>query len=228
MRRVPFIAFLVLTLFLFACGGGDSGDPAVDTRKPGSNIYEFQIIERIADLEADKSPIEGVWQTACVFVAENEYRKDTHAFFLNGGYIHKELFKDDSCNIASSKTFDNQTLYGVVNKMEVIELNNGDDNILVNQLDIQWKRVSLKWRTDNKRRALPPEEVSLVNLSDFDTEVRVYKTIENRLYSTVNFSSTSFHFLDEDAQILFNVSGVESALTEEEIDDLANTTFGTL
>ena len=213
--------YLCFTL-LFACASEDSPDEDPNISNTPSNnastnalkIAEFKVIEYIADLSANSTSLEGVWESRCTPNEKDvNYFISRRIYHLNGIFKETLIFNDPNCVVKNSQN--TLRLFGTFDVVEKKTIFNGSDDVEINYLEVDYLSAPLTGRP------IPISQLTKDDLTAYDSETETSKIIANRLYVSKITNPDLFDLLDDNENYLINAAIDIKAVTEDEIDQQA-------
>lgn len=216
LTRLFFCFFFIL---LTACAGDDKpqSEENINNDTPSSNalnIPEYKVIEFIADLSANETAMEGIWESVCT-PTENEINHfiNRRVYHLNGVYHETLLFNDAKCTINNSQI--TLRLIGTFDVVEKRTIFNGDEDVEINFIEIDFLSAPLIGRP------IPIGQLTFDDLTTYKFDTETSKIIENRLYVSNKSNPDLLDLLDDNDSYLINTKIDDEGKTEEDIDLLA-------
>ena len=214
--------FYLCFTFLFACASENSPDEDPDTsnnplNNASTNVSktaEFKVIEYIADLSANSTSLEGVWESRCTPNKDDvNYFIKRRVYHLNGVFKEILIFNDPNCTTKNSQN--TLRLFGTFDVVEKKNIFNGTDDVEINFLEVDYLSAPLTGRP------ISINQLTKDDLTAYNSETETSKVIANRLYVSKITNPDLSDLLDDNENYLINAAIDIKTVTEDEIDQQA-------
>ena len=217
-RILPFSSFVCLIIILASgCSSGvDKNVENTENDSPSESpkTIEYSVIELYADLTANPTFLEGVWESTCFANSQNNsFNKIRRIYHLNGVFREVASFNDINCTIRNSRN--TVRLFGSISNIESLQLFNGEENIEVEKITSDLLAAPIRGFS------IPLQNLTLEDLNSHSTTVEVFSIVANRLYVSDDFGPNSYALLNNSDTYLINDTINTDGKTETEIDQLA-------
>jgi len=215
---LPYFIYLFLMIILISgCGGENEGNIENTEDDPPSSVaktIEYRVIELYADLTANPTFLQGVWESACFANNQNNsFNKIRRIYHLDGVFREVASFNDINCTIRNSRN--TVRLFGTMNNIESLQLFNGKENIEVRKISSNLMSAPIRGFT------IPLQNLTLEDLTPHSTTIEVFSIVANRLYISDDFGPNSYALLNNSETYLINNTISTEGKTNSEIDQLA-------
>ena len=205
-----------------SCGGGKSQNEAEnlenDSLLTAAKTIEYRVIELYANLTANPTFLEGIWESACLANNQNNsFNKIRRIYHLDGIFREVASFNDINCTIKNSRN--TIRLFGTITNIETLPLFNGEENIEVQQITSNLMSAPIRGF------AIPLQDLTLDDLSPHSVSIEAFRIVENRFYVSENFGPNSYTLLGNRDTYLVNNAISTNDKSEAEIDQLAINLF---